>query len=225
MSRRACCCFPVRFCVFILSTLYLLITGVVAGFSWFVISQSTSHIGSLDIDKLHINGMDVALTSQQRTAYYVIGGVYTAAFLVSLFGLVGSIARKRGLVRAFFVLVLLHTVVSLGMGGYYLYILWSGHDSAFTDACQTLAAQGISCDTSDLKTLRIVTTSIMAISWLIQFWMLHTIHEYSQQLADEQAYVAVPTLGPNLYTGKYDDPYSHNAGYGFTTPNTGYKAA
>jgi hypothetical protein len=84
--------------------------------------------------------------------------------------LVGSLARKRGLVRAFYTLVFIQTLGSVGLGAYYLYILWSNHDNVVADACNSLASpEDINSCIDGIHTLRIVSTVVLAISWVIEF--------------------------------------------------------
>lgn len=100
-----CCCIPQRFVVFILSTIYLLASIGVAGFAWFVLSQTTStflhslalydgaerhtdNIGSISLQDLHNSNFNITLDSTQRTILYVVAGVYTASVIISLLGCV-----------------------------------------------------------------------------------------------------------------------------------------
>jgi hypothetical protein len=239
-----CCCIPTRFVVFILSFIWLLSSIAVAGFSWFVLSQGTEKIGSIDLDKLHNSNFNVVLDSTQRTVLYVLAGVYTAAVIISLLGVIGALARKRRLVQTFFYMLLLQLLISIGAGAYYLYLLFKAN------ACTEFAKNsgnnnsGVDVDNfvdlcnQSIKSLRISSCISFAISWLFQIWMLHAINEYVTQLRNENAYesvsgggaVHVPLMKPAYgdeafhYSETPYDPYGNkqhaNSQYAFSTPYT-----
>ncbi|EJD07992.1 uncharacterized protein FOMMEDRAFT_116419 [Fomitiporia mediterranea MF3/22] len=82
-SHKFCCCLPVRFGVFILSSLQLFSSGAVAAGSYYVIIT-----GRYDVEKYKIVAIVTAV-------------IMTLLFLASLLGFIGSILRRLNLVRVF----------------------------------------------------------------------------------------------------------------------------
>jgi len=206
--------------------------GVGAVYSWLVLSRDSSNDFGNNIISIHVNGVDIVFTEKQRVVLYILAVVSTIATVISIFGLIGAIARKRKLIQAFFALVFLETLASLGICAYYLYELWSGDSTQALATCKSLG-NAVDADTcrDGIKIVRFVVTATIAVSWLIQIWILHGIHAYSKQLKEEAAYQAVSTIlpmripaeqsGPGPY---YDDPYYKQADYAFATPHTAIKS-
>ncbi|KZV65447.1 hypothetical protein PENSPDRAFT_638327 [Peniophora sp. CONT] len=231
-----CCCIPQRFVVFVLATIYLLASIAVAGFSWFVLSQTTDNIGSISLDDLHNSNFNITLDSTQRTVLYVVAGVYTASVIISLLGLIGALGRKRRLVQIFFYMLLLQLLVSMASGGYFLYTIFKADSCADLEKFNSDGNDFVVDCNGSLKTLRIVSCVWFGVTWFFQIWMLHSVNEYVTQLRNETAYesvpvgqAAVPMLRPYgddafHYNEQPYDPYGNKqpqtSQYAFSTPYT-----
>ncbi|PVF94364.1 hypothetical protein CPB86DRAFT_789125 [Serendipita vermifera] len=86
-SRSFCFCIPVRFGVFVLSFVCLILSGLTAGVLWTALAKGPEN--------------DVKFANNLKIGIIVAGTIYTLFTLISLAGLLGSLVRSRALVRTF----------------------------------------------------------------------------------------------------------------------------
>jgi len=165
-SRKCCCCIPSRAGVIIFALFGTLIGGAITA------------LGSLRL--VHTEGSKVSLIIE------VV--VYGILALVSLLGLIGAIARKLGLVKFYFGMLIVHLLFSMGTGGYAIYRIF--RDSpAYIDRCighhgGTYASKV--CHDGATVT-KAVVIGLFVLLWLIEIWGCVIVNSYSRQLSEETA--------------------------------------
>ncbi|KAH8109493.1 hypothetical protein DFH11DRAFT_1731087 [Phellopilus nigrolimitatus] len=174
-SRKFCCCLPVRFGVFVMTLVGTIGGGLVAGELWKQINDNdTFEKGTLS-DKISAG---------------VNAGIWTLLAVVSLFGFIGTVAKRRGLVALYSTLLFINLALSIASGSYYLYTLFHGN------AKQNAINKCESGSTSDVKgdackagfdVLRIVLIAVFCVVWIILLYGCVIVSNYVGQLHEEEA--------------------------------------
>ncbi|KAI0045925.1 hypothetical protein FA95DRAFT_1494794 [Auriscalpium vulgare] len=172
-SRKFCCCLPVRFGVFLFTLLGIVGGGIVAAVGW----HQTAH------------GNNLHLTKDQEISLVISSIAYTALAIISLFGLIGVIIKKKGFVSLYSTLVWCHLGVSIATGVYFIYTLFhqtgdkdinncaanNPNDKLKEDACKVA-----------FKVARGLTIGIYAVFWLVELWAAIIVADYVGQLSEEE---------------------------------------
>ncbi|KAF8197979.1 hypothetical protein BJ912DRAFT_952706 [Pholiota molesta] len=166
-SRTFCCCIPVRAGVIVLALL-----GLVGG----------SIIAAASIVNIHRDE-----SSKLASVLQII--IYLLLALVSIFGLIGAIARRIGFVRSYLAMLIVHLLFSTAMGIFAI-------NRNFKDAPKYIAECSKGTDPTDesilatckngatiLKSLMIGT---FIIAWLLETWACFIVVNYSKQLVEEE---------------------------------------
>jgi len=204
MSARQyfCCCIPVRVAVFVTSLLALLFSGVVAGISFFLLTDSKDPNAALS-----------HLSSDQKIAVGVVGGVYTLIALASLFGLIGSIIRKRGFVRLYSNMTFIIFFIQCAAVGYLIFSLFHHTNcevvtgtNGTTKSCEQLSVGA-----------KIGVVCFLIVHLLVQAYIISVIRRYVTQLEDEQTYrgasgYADAAFRMNPTAGQKYQPVGHDQG-------------
>ncbi|KAG7447075.1 uncharacterized protein BT62DRAFT_993889 [Guyanagaster necrorhizus] len=168
------CCLPLRLGALIIATLTLAGSALVALGAWFNVHD--------------IINKTLKLSKSGEITMYAIAGVYTLAALISLLGLIGVLTTRQGLVSTFNGLQKGSFIVSLAIGAYSLYLLFSNK----YDTSDCISSVDVSADTAKqvcdttLKISKAAITTIYAIIWLIQFYGLFIVHSYVRELEEER---------------------------------------
>lgn len=147
-----------------------------AGVSWYIIwaINADKTIGSVNFGDMSTTG---------KIAYIVSGSVFTLVALVSLFGFIGSVARKRKLVKAYAALSWVIFLVSLAAAGFLLYAIFSGNNlfkgCQFTDPKDSTVH---SCVVNFKTWQKAVATVIVAVGLIVQLYISIVIGRYVDQL-------------------------------------------
>lgn len=174
MSTRQyfCCCIPVRVAVFVTSLFAFLFSGAVAGIAFFLLADSEKQ-----------NTAASHLSSEQKTACGVVGGIYTVIALASLFGFIGSIIRKRGFVRLYSTMTFVILFVQCAASGYFIYSLFR-HTN-----CTVKETDGDTVNCTQLSTgVKVGVVCVLLVQLFIQAYIVAIIRRYVTQLEDEQTY-------------------------------------
>jgi hypothetical protein len=183
--RGRTCWFPARICSLTLGLAWFVFTGATAAYSWLILSQAITNVGSVDPNALTPDSLHVILTNKQRILLYIIAGVYSASFFICGIGLLSILVRARKFVIAFLTLICLETVTSLAVSAFELYELWGNS----ADNCST----GINVDSkaaciSGIANLRVALTAAFALTLAIQLWLAHALYVLLRVMREEKAY-------------------------------------
>jgi len=172
-SRTFCCCIPVRVGVFIIAILGLLIGG--AGSVYGII---------------RIKGSSEDWSSVDKIASGILIGIYALYFFISALGLWGAIAKRRGLIKAFFVMLAIHVVLNIVAGSLALYSYYknaqvnidkciSDSNNADSDLIKSTCKHGIQIFNGCMVGLYIFI-------WLLQIYGCAIVNDYAKQLEEEE---------------------------------------
>ncbi|KZV68586.1 hypothetical protein PENSPDRAFT_666340 [Peniophora sp. CONT] len=185
--RGRTCCFPARLCALTLGTGWFILTGSIAAYYWFILSQVITDLTRTDPNALDIDSLHVVLTTKQRILLYIVAGLYSAAFFVCGIGLLSVIVRARKFVVAFLALVLAETLASLVVGAFELYELWM--KSAAN--CDAVNSDDKAACASGLFNLRVALTTAFALALALQLWLSHALYVLQRVMREEKAYEAL----------------------------------
>jgi len=158
------CCIPVRVGVVFLSLLGTLGGAAMAVFAIIQMKHSPGTTGN-----------KVALVIQ------IV--IYILLAIVSVFGLIGAILRKRSFVRSYLWMVFLHLLLSIGLGIYAIV-----HN--FQDASKYIDECASGSDDPDVlkscqdgsKLFKGIMIAVFIFVWLLEIWACRIVNSYSNQL-------------------------------------------
>ncbi|KAK0215533.1 hypothetical protein IW262DRAFT_1277454 [Armillaria fumosa] len=170
------CCLPLRLGVLIIAALTLAGSALVAIGAW--------------INVHNIINKTLELSKSGEITMYIVAGVYTLVAIVSFLGLVGALTARPGLVSMFNSLQIGSFIVSLAIGAYSLYLLFS--DKYNTDISDCVNSVDASADTAQqfcnaaLKVSKAAVVVIYAITWLVQFYGIFIVRSYVRELEEKR---------------------------------------
>ncbi|KAK0204270.1 hypothetical protein DFS33DRAFT_1260327 [Desarmillaria ectypa] len=170
------CCLPLRLGVLIIVALTLAGSALVAIGAWINVHNIINHT--------------LELSKSGEITVYIVAAVYTLVAITSLLGLVGALTARPGLISMFNSLQIGSFIVSLAIGAYSLYLLFSNKYEIDTSNCvssvdaSTDTAKQV-CNTA-LKVSKAVVVVIYAIIWLIQFYGLFIVRSYVRELEEKR---------------------------------------
>ncbi|KAK0207219.1 hypothetical protein IW262DRAFT_1282343 [Armillaria fumosa] len=170
------CCLPLRLGVLIIAALTFAGSALVAIGAW-----------------IHVHNIvkkTLELSKSGEISMYIVAGVYTIVAIVSLLGLVGALTTRPGLVSTFNSLQIGSFIVSLAIGAYSLYLLFS--DKYNIDITDCVNSVDGSADTAQqfcngvLKVSKAAVVVIYAITWIVQFYGLFIVRSYVRELEEKR---------------------------------------
>jgi len=200
MSKHFCCCIPVRFGVFILSMLSLLGAGSVAGLVWYILVQN-GRTDTYDFDNM------------QKNTLIAVGVFYSIFALVSLFGFIGAVARKKALVSIYSTILWICLLLNVLSGALVIYAITRHSDSGVASCKSRVGPNNADlCDASTGTKAGVIATFVVQL--LIQLYCCVIVSRYVRQLDHEDAYSSrsaakyanVPAAGSTYYP-----PPAHSA--------------
>ncbi|QRV95159.1 tetraspanin family protein [Ceratobasidium sp. AG-Ba] len=218
LTRHFCCCLPVRLGVFVLSLLSLVGGGIYAAAVWYAYYHSTKD------DTL-------SLTTSQKIAFIVTGVVYSIGAIAALFGFIGAIGRKRGLVATYSTFMWFHLAAQVAIGAFFIYAIFQNSDelvnqckqsvNQVNNANQATNSNNVNVNPDDAcrvftKWGRVGAIISLVIILLIELYCCFIVSRYVAQLTDEQSFRAVNRSSHlEANTGRKSGYYPHepiNAG-------------
>jgi len=184
-SRKFCCCFPVRFGVFVLSLLAMVGGSFVAAFGWIQVSQ------------LSKNPMDKA----DEIALWIHSGMFTILAALAVLGFIGALIKSRSMVSSFALALAIHLGFSIASGIFRLYTLFRQNPQEALANCVNDAADNSESTTTcqnGLAIMKGVMVAIYIVTWLIQLYAYFVVERYVDQLEDEEMAkntVVIPRTG------------------------------
>jgi len=221
-TRTFCCCLPVRLGVFVLSALQTLSGGASAGLLWFEYIKNPN------------------LTTFDKWVFFGAAIYYSILTAAALFGFVGAISRKRGLVVLYSTFLYISLVLSLVAGGFLCYLVFNKDSSVLFSDCVTevnnadnnipnVANINVSAAASQachdvLAVSKWAYIVNLVITFLIQLYCAYIVSSYVRQLSDEQSFRAVNKVwtGPVAPTGYYPHQPLDQTQQGLLQPTGGY---
>jgi len=208
-SQRCCFIFPVRIGVFIVSTLFLIGATVAAATGWY---------GATHREKVH-------MTKNQEISAVISAISNTVLAIVSLFGLIGAIIKRRSFVSAYSSVMMWHLGFSIVSGAYFIYTLFHKVGQHEVDNCLARHSKDSNKEEEcrkDVHYFRGVIIALYIICWLLQLWGCLITAEYVSQLkeAAEPAYpppAEFAATAPPLAT-----TYNYRNQYTFSTPDNSF---
>jgi len=206
-TRTFLCCLPVRFGVFVLSVLGVLIGGLLTIGGWLQVAHMIQH----------------PLSQRDTVALYIQTVIFTLLAVVSIFGFIGAVTRSRTLLNIYWMVLAAHLLFSIASGIFSIYSMFNeGVSSQLTKQCADAAVDGATnqfCG-NGMTVVKGIIIAFFVISWLFQLYACIIIANYVDQLDEEKAQdppmkagfrasAAVPVTTYNSYGG---------ANYSFTPP-------
>jgi len=212
-SRTFCFCVPVRFGVFIMSTLFLICAATIGAVGCY----SATHK-----EQAH-------LTRNQEVSVVIVSISYTVLAIISLFGLIGAIIKRRSFVFMYSSIVSWHLGCSLVTGAYFIYTLYHKVGEQDVNNC---IAENSSDDTKvqDCKAafdfIRGITIGIYIVFWLFELWGCLVVADYVAQLREEDEGKDEPGCPPPAEMAASAPPlattYNYRHQYSFSAPKNSY---
>ncbi|CAA7262564.1 unnamed protein product [Cyclocybe aegerita] len=215
-SRKFCCCFPVRFGVFVLSMFAMIGGSFVAAIGWIQVSQ------------LNENPLPVS----DQIALYIHSGIFTVLALLAVFGFFGALVRNRSLTSAFAIALAVHLGFSVASGIFTLVTLFKQDPQVTLAKCLngvSVADAGeakVEVCKSEVAIFKGVMVAAYVITWLIQLYAYIIVERYVDQL-DEEADAANPVVIPRSTVVEITNPQvttynGFQSSYPFSTPHQAY---
>ena len=103
-------------------------------------------------------------------------------------GLVGTLIRKLPLIRAFFGMLVAHLLFSIGTGAYAIFRSFK-ESRHYVKACIKGSTDHTVIQTchNGSTLLKIIAMVIFFLAWFFELWAIVIVHNYSKQLAEEEA--------------------------------------
>jgi len=158
-ARTFCFCIPVRFGVFILSTLFLLGSAVIAAIGWY----SAAHK-----EQSH-------LTKNQQVSVIIASVSYTVLAVVSLFGLIGTITKRPAFVSMYCSIISWHLGFNVATGAYFIYTLFHQVGEDDVNNCIIDNIDNIFKSVQCMRAFEFVRGLVIGIFiafWLFELWAL-----------------------------------------------------
>ncbi|KDQ17223.1 hypothetical protein BOTBODRAFT_64255, partial [Botryobasidium botryosum FD-172 SS1] len=169
-----CCCIPARFGVLVFSIFSLLGAGFVAGLLWYILVQDG-------------RGDTADFDGTQKTTFIIVAIFYTIFALVSLFGFIGAVARKRTLVLIYSTIFWIHLILHEIAAAMVIYAITRRSDSGVAVCKNRIGSDNASLCEASTGT-KIGATVFLAIHFLIHFYCCIIVARYVRQLTNEDAY-------------------------------------
>jgi len=153
-------------------------------------------------------------TQTNTITVWIEAVTYTLLALFSLFGLVGAIIKKRGLVQAFSVLLGTMLIISVVAGSVSLYYIFHQGAQKAADQCQNAVdtdsdAVGTACKAA-VRVADIVVVVIYVITWLVELWGAVIVSSYATELGEEDRQQNTEQRIHRLESNEYNQQYRND---------------
>jgi len=166
ITRTFCCCIPVRAGVILLAIL-----GLIGG-------SGVAAIGIINLKR----------SEGSKTALVIQIIVYLLLAIVSIFGLIGAIAKRLAFVRLYLAMLIMHLLFSMGTGIYAIHRNFTDAPKYISD-CESGSTEKavIAVCSQGATLLKSVMIGSFILAWLLETWACFIVVHYSKQLAEEEA--------------------------------------
>ncbi|KAJ7178498.1 hypothetical protein C8R43DRAFT_973533 [Mycena crocata] len=178
-----CCCLRVRLGVIIMTTLGMLLAGLLSILLWFEVASSTD------------------MSSRERAIFIVAGLVETLLFVVSIIGFVGAVVRKQLFVQIYAYFIYVHFLLNLAVAGYLLYEIVHVSTTDQVKACQ-LAIQNTGAQEQCTGLLKVglgVYGAVASIVLLTEMYGAIVVARYVNQIQREKRSIRASRMSQGTY--------------------------
>lgn len=184
MAAKFCCCLPLRLGVFIFTILQFLLTGAAAGLIWFALFTP-------EADDFWAQA-DNAL----RIGFIVSASIYTFTALIGLIGFFGAAFRKNALVKIFYGVLWLFSLLQVGSGIWVIVVYFRYRNMDIPADCDALDSDksfkenfenancGVIQNLKDTKPVAVIVPFAVAV--VVTFYMLYVTHHYIKRIAEQR---------------------------------------
>ncbi|KAJ3570909.1 hypothetical protein NP233_g4104 [Leucocoprinus birnbaumii] len=242
MSPKFCCCLPLRLGTLVISLIQFALCGLAAGAFWWLLWWTKDQ------------GVYETLQNSIKISFIVAGAIYTFAAIIGLFGFLGAIFKKNGLVRSYLALLYVTLMLQVASGIYSLVMFYRFRDHPGQEEnCVNITGGSPSntqityCDAlaniSKMPVWGIWVSALVPI--VVVAYACYVVHNYARRLAKQKLDREIfPTrslaTGPEYTAVKpheeshpltqpaYNYPYSdapHSFGNTAGSPPTGHAAS
>ncbi|KAI0251051.1 hypothetical protein BJV78DRAFT_1126965 [Lactifluus subvellereus] len=207
-SYTFCRCIPVRFGVFIMTAI-----GVVGGLIMAIVGWlSVTHK-----DRAHLTGnQDISLSISSLS--------YTVLLIVSIFGLIGVIIRRRDFLTLYSTIALWHLGFGIVTGSFFIYTLF--HKIGDQDVSNCVSGSTDPSALDDCKkafeVVRGFTVGIYIIFWITELWGCLIAAEYVSQLKQDEPLDHPPPALVTASAPRMATTYNYGAKYAFAHPENSF---
>ncbi|KAH7334082.1 hypothetical protein B0J17DRAFT_602700 [Rhizoctonia solani] len=181
-TRHFCCCLPVRLGVFVLSFGSIVTAGAYAATIWYAIYMAKYK-------------KEAQLDKPQEVAFVVAGSIYSFLFILSIFGFLGAVLRKRSFVSAYAQALWYMVGFQLASGAFFIYTLYRQKEANIQKCMDEVKANNPPGDIDLRKVCSVATTTwkvvyivVFVISLLLHGYAALIVSRYVEQLSAEQSY-------------------------------------
>jgi len=166
--------------------------------------------------------------STGKIAFIVAGSIMTVVALISLFGFVGAILRKRRFVKAYAWLSWIVFLINLAGAGFYFYAVFSGKNLFPGCKFQDPNDNNVERDCTIALPLweKAVSVTLVILELFVALYIAVVIGRYVDQLEDEQyshsEYKLAKPNNNSTYTPTYYPPTAQEQGLLHSTPQYPY---
>jgi len=198
----------VRLGVFIMSVVGFAGGSIIAGVGWYAATHK---------DQAHF-------TRNQEISVVISALSYTVLAIISLFGFLGAIKKRRSYVSLYSTLVWYHLGFSIGSGVFFIYTLF--HKVGDEDVNNCISDNTSLSEQDDCRTQfhvsRAFTIAGYIIFWLIELWGCLIVSHYVSQLREEEA-AEIPASARNSANAPpMATTYSYGTQYAFSQPESSF---
>ncbi|KAF8910397.1 hypothetical protein CPB85DRAFT_1190089, partial [Mucidula mucida] len=169
-GRTFCCCLPVRSGVIIMTSLGMLLSGILSIVLWYEVASTPD------------------MSPGERAAFVVSGLLETFLLIASILGFIGAVVRKQVFVQIYTYFIYVHFVFNVAIAGYLLWQVTHLTSEAADKACQDTISNAQAQDQciGFLKIARGVYYVIATLVLLIELYGAVVTTRYLNQLKSEK---------------------------------------
>jgi len=126
-------------------------------------------------------------TTGNKVALIIQIVVYILLAILSFFGLIGAISRRRSFVRSYLWMVVVHLLLSIGLGIYAIYHNFKDSPK-YIDECASGSEDPSvlkSCEDGS-KLFKGILIAVFIFVWLLELWACFIVNSYGNQLREEE---------------------------------------
>ncbi|KAH9991997.1 hypothetical protein BJV74DRAFT_835667 [Russula compacta] len=211
-SHKFCCCIPVRLGVFVMSTVGLLGATIVAAVGWHSV---------VDREQLH-------LSKNQDVSLVLTSISYSILAIVSLFGLIGTIIKRRSFISSYGTVLYWHLGFNLVSGVILIFTLF--HKVGDNDVNTCVANDSDDSNRQEdcqnaFKVVRGLIIAVYIIFWLLELWGCVIVGKYVEQLQEEEVLDYPPPAQMGASAPPMATTYNYGSQYAFSQSDNSYGKA
>jgi len=164
-SRTFCYCIPARAGVILLG-----IIGLIGG-------TGVTAVGIINLKR----------QDGSKTSAIIQIIIYLLLAILSIFGLIGAISRRLGFVRAYFGMLIVHLLFSMGTGVFAIYRNFKDAPKYISDCASGSEDPSVLRVCNDgAAMVKGVMIAVFILAWFLETWAVVIVAKYSKQLAEEE---------------------------------------